>query len=175
MDLPLNINIKILTMEEFEKLKMLHMEHFGNYKISDQSFENYLKMQQYLVLGAFCREQLIAYVIFLVSLDSADIIYIATHPDYRRKGIASKLLNAPRGAFNNFRGIQDGLNNKDIKSFAANVLKNEKLLSDFKIFLEVEVSNIFAINFYIKEGFSKIAIRKNYLQGKDAHLMMKKI
>ena len=48
------------------------------------------------------------------------------------------------------------------------ILINEiKKLKIKKIFLEVSVQNINAINFYLKNGFKKIGVRKGYYAGKD--------
>lgn len=161
MDSPQNINIKILNLHDYETLKNFHNSCNSDYKISDQSFKNYLSMPQYKTIGLFFENQLVSYIIFLVNIDSADIIYITTHPDFRRKGIASILLNAPRGAF----------------WYLKKNINFHKMLhvEHFEIFLEVEIDNVSALNFYIKEGFEKISIRKQYLKGKDAVLMIKNI
>ena len=89
-----NTELRRLDINDFEILKMFHVEHFQNYKISDESFRTYLSQPQYQTFGMFHGKHLIGYVIYLVSQYEADIVYIATHPDYRRKGVAASLINA---------------------------------------------------------------------------------
>ena len=89
-----NTELRHLDINDFEVLKMFHVKHFQNYKISDQSFKAYLSQPQYQTFGMFHVKHLIGYVIFLTSQYEADIVYIATHPDYCRKGVATGLLGA---------------------------------------------------------------------------------
>ena len=48
------------------------------------------------------------------------------------------------------------------KSYGSYLIKNIKKLPIKKIFLEVSCLNKMAIKFYMKNGFQKIGIRKNY-------------
>ena len=49
------------------------------------------------------------------------------------------------------------------KNYGSSVINKIKKLNDIrKIFLEVSVENTKAINFYLKNGFKKIGIRKAY-------------
>ena len=48
------------------------------------------------------------------------------------------------------------------KNFGSIIIDEIKKLSIKKIFLEVSVQNIIAINFYLKNGFQKIGVRKEY-------------
>ena len=153
MDLLQNINIKKLDINDFEKIKMFHVEHFANYKISDNSFRTYLTKTQYETFGMFHVKHLIGYVIFLVSQNEADIVYIVTHPRYRKMGVATKLLNE--------------------KCSTWNILENGDV--NFKIFIEVEVENLSAIAFYKSQNFQIISIRKKYLNGQDSYLMVKEL
>ncbi len=140
-----NTNLRQLCIDDFEKLKMFHVKHFQNYKISDESFIAYLSQPQYQTFGMFHVKHLIGYVIFLASKSEADIVYIAVHPDYRRQGVATALLNSI-----------------------------DKDLDDYRIFLEVSVENLGAIAFYKSQGFQIDAVRPKYLDGKDSYLMVKK-
>lgn len=149
MDLLPNIHIRLLDLGNFQKLKMFHVKHFENYRISDKSFYSYLSQKQYRTAGAFFEDNLIGYIIFLVSESEADIVYIATHPEFRKKGVGGELLNS--------------------KCFTWNIRQN----SEFKIFLEVQVDNLSAISFYLKHGFQVISLRKKYINGSDAYLMVK--
>lgn len=148
MGLLQNIHIRLLELDDFQKLKMFHVKHFQSYPISDSSFLSYLTLQQYKTAGAFLNEILVGYIIFLTSDYEADIVYIATHPEYRRMGIGNALLNS--------------------KGFTWNICKTE-----FKIFLEVAVDNIPAIEFYKSQDFKTISLRKAYFKNIDAYLMQK--
>lgn len=76
----------------------------------------------------------------------ADIIDIATHPDFRRQGIAEEIL-------------------KRLISFC-------KDAGCCRINLEVRESNIPAQRLYEKSGFSYCGERKNYYDGKETALLM---
>ena len=59
-----------------------------------------------------------------------------------------------------------------------NKLLNDKIKEDLpqlkKITLEVKASNTKALNFYYKNGFTKIDVRKKYYKdGEDALVLMK--
>lgn len=149
MDLLRKIHIRILNSNDFQILKMFHVKHFLNYPISDSSFLSYLTLPQYKSAGAFLENKLIGYVIYLISDYEADIVYIATHPEYRRMGIGTTLLNS--------------------KCFTWNICKNK----EHKIFLEVGINNKAAIEFYNSQEFKIISTRKKYFKNEDAYLMVK--
>ena len=48
------------------------------------------------------------------------------------------------------------------------IIDEIKRLNIKKIFLEVSVLNINAINFYLKNGFQKIGVRKGYYTNKNS-------
>jgi ribosomal-protein-alanine N-acetyltransferase len=79
--------------------------------------------------------------------DRIEIDYIIVNNNYRNNGIATKLLNFIENKYNNIRNIT----------------------------LEVRESNYEAINFYLKNGFKKVTIRKNYYKNEDGILMIKKL
>ena len=89
------------------------------------------------------------YLIFSLLQESIDVIALATDQDFRKNGVATKLLK------------------KMIAIARENFAK--------KAFLEVSSCNLAAINLYCKFGFTKIGIRRNYYQKKthtqDAILM----
>ena len=71
-------------------------------------------------------------------LDSADMMNIAVHPEYRNRGIACALV-----------------------SELIALLKNQNVIS---LMLEVRVSNESAINLYKKLGFEELGIRKKFYE-----------
>lgn len=84
----------------------------------------------------------------LVYQDLIDILtidYIVVDKSLRKKGIATKLLNA----------------------------MEEKHKDAINTTLEVRKSNAIAINFYKKNGFKEVAIRKHYYKDEDGILMIK--
>lgn len=96
-------------------------------------------------------ENVIAYCGLYAVLDEADITNIAVHPDYRKKGVATQILN---------------------KVFAYCIENSITTLN-----LEVRKSNVNAINLYKKNGFLIVGERKNYYSDnhEDAYLMTKHI
>ena len=72
------------------------------------------------------------------------------------------------------------INQFEINSIHRNCGKGKKLLQeliktvDKNITLEVKINNYSAIHLYESNGFSKIAIRKNYYNGTDGILMERK-
>jgi ribosomal-protein-alanine N-acetyltransferase len=84
-------------------------------------------------------------------LDEANIVNIATHPDYRRRGCATALMHS-------------------LESF----LKENGIAY---VYLEVRSSNAPAQALYAKEGFAPVGVIKNYYRfpSEDAVEMMKKL
>lgn len=82
--------------------------------------------------------------------DEADITSVAVDTDYRRQGIALRLMQ-----------------------------EFEKILPDYisEIFLEVRESNIPALSLYQKCGFEKLSVRKNFYDNppENAVVMVKKV
>ena len=94
-------------------------------------------------------DRVIGYVGSQSSIDEADIMNVAVHPDFRRQGIAEALIN---------RLVAD-LKERDIHA----------------LLLEVRVSNTPAITLYEKLGFSQVGRRKNYYHNpKEDALILRK-
>ncbi len=101
--------------------------------------------------GAFDSDTLVGYAGMWMTVDEGQITNVAVHPDYRRKGIAQKLVNK-----------------------LMEICKENKLVS---ITLEVRESNYNAIKLYDKMGFSRVGLRKNYYKNptENALLMTERI
>lgn len=99
--------------------------------------------------GLVCRneDKIIAFITYTVCCDFAEIDDIFVDEKFRKKGVASSLLE------------------KTIES-----VKDKTQ----KIFLEVRENNIPAINLYTKYGFTKVSVRKNYYSdGENAIVLVK--
>lgn len=93
-------------------------------------------------------EKVIGYIALTYCLDEAEINIIAVTRDFRRKGVASALLNATYEAL-----LSSGID---------------------KIFLEVRKSNKSAQNLYKKHGFTVIGVRPKYYKGVEDAILMRK-
>ena len=82
-------------------------------------------------------------------IDEADMMNVAVHPDYRRKGIAEALVNT--------------------------LVERLQKMGSHCLTLEVRASNVTAITLYEKLGFSEIGRRKNYYRNprEDALILRK--
>ena len=82
-------------------------------------------------------------------MNETDMMNVAVHPDYRRKGIAEALVN--------------------------DLVENLKKMGSHCLTLEVRASNVPAITLYEKLGFSEIGRRKNYYRNprEDALILRK--
>jgi len=72
----------------------------------------------------------------MLAVDTADILNIGIDPDFKRQGYGAGLLNH----------LIEELRKRDIG----------------EIFLEVRAGNKSAIQFYKRQGFEEISVRKNY-------------
>jgi ribosomal-protein-alanine N-acetyltransferase len=116
---------------------------------SMDSFNNELnnKFARYVV--AKCNGKIIGYGGMWIIIDEAHITNIAVHPEFRRTGAASLILE--------------------------NMVKICKLESVISMTLEVRDSNIAARNLYEKFDFAQEGLRKNYYSDtkEDAIIMWK--
>ena len=103
-----------------------------DYPSSIKDFENYFK-EDTINIWKISTQKIIGFVIFYHVRDEIEIIQIGIIKSCQRKNYGSLIVNKIK-------------NLRDIR----------------KIFLEVSVENAQAINFYLKNGFKKIGIRKAY-------------
>ena len=94
-------------------------------------------------------DQVVGYVGSQSSIDETDIMNIAVHPDWRRRGIAEKLIDC--------------------------LIAELKKRGSHALMLEVRVSNDSAIALYEKLGFQQVGCRKNYYRNpKEDALILRK-
>lgn len=105
------------------------------------------RQKQTLLLGAFAEEKLIGYLIVYYVLDEAEIARIAVDSSWRRKGVASGLLDE--------------------------LEKSSKELGITRWLLDVRESNDSAISFYMKYGFTVDGSRPDfYTEPTEAAILM---
>ena len=103
-----------------------------DYSASIEDFEDYFN-EDTIKIWKISTRKIIGFVIFYHVKDEIEIIQIGIMKAFQRKNYGSSIIN-----------------------------KIKKLNNIRKIFLEVSVENTQAINFYLKNGFKKIGIRKAY-------------
>lgn len=116
-------------------------EYFPNYTVENSPYEKF-----------FCYKEgdnIIGFISYSVIYERAELNYIVTDEQYRRKGIGQKLLDY---------AIED-LKNNMVENFS----------------LEVNVNNKVAIKFYLKNKFEIKATRHNYYADGDAYLMVREV
>jgi len=124
-----------LSLKEIDSIVSIEKdssEHPWTKKQLSESVANSNNLNYIFVLGS----KIIGYILAIPSIDSADILNIVIHKDFKRKGFGSNLIAK----------LAKELNKMKIKS----------------IFIEVRKSNLSAISFYLSLGFKEISIRKNY-------------
>ena len=125
--------IKINLAKKGDLLKLIAIEKdVFDYSMYRESFKNYFNKNTIKIWKISFRK-IIGFAIFYHVKDEIEIIQIAIIKSCQRKNYGSLLVN-----------------------------KIKKIKDIRKIFLEVSVENTQAINFYLKNGFKKIGIRKAY-------------
>jgi ribosomal-protein-alanine N-acetyltransferase len=116
---------------------------------SEKSIETELSCRLSVWLVALEGEQVVGYVGSQTVIDESDMMNIAVHPDFRRRGIAEALVAELEAALRQ-RGSH-------------------------ALTLEVRDSNAPAIALYEKLGFAQVGLRKNYYRNpkEDARILRK--
>ena len=116
---------------------------------SEKSIETELSCRLSVWLVALEGEQVVGYVGSQTVIDESDMMNIAVHPDFRRRGIAEALVAELEAALRQ-RGSR-------------------------ALTLEVRDSNLPAITLYEKLGFAQVGLRKNYYRNpkEDARILRK--
>jgi len=130
--------INIKQVKKGDLLKLIEIyKDIFDYSASIKDFENYFK-EETIKIWKISIQKIIGFVIFYHVKDEVEIIQIGIIKSCQRKNYGSLIID-----------------------------KIKKLNDIRKIFLEVSVENTQAINFYLKNGFEKIGIRKDYYRGKN--------
>jgi len=142
--------IEIVKMEECHVAQVAHLEKicFSD-PWSEKSVASELNNKLALWLVAVDGETVVGYVGSQTVIDETDMMNIAVHPDYRRRGIAELLANR--------------------------LVEELKAIGSVALTLEVRASNGPAITLYEKLGFLKVGLRKNYYRNpKEDALILRK-
>lgn len=118
-------------------------------KIVRDIFSSELDLSEFSNVYVYKENDVLGFLIFSIMYERAEIDYIYVLEDFRKKQIASKLLE---------------------KMFLNLKENNVKSVS-----LEVMIENNSAICLYRKYKFHKVALREKYYQGKDAYLMVREV
>ena len=128
--------INIKPVKKGDLLKLIEIEKdVFDYSLSIKEFENYF-YEDTIKIWKVLNRKIIGFVSFYHVIDEIEIIQFCIIKSYQRKSYGSLVMN-----------------------------KIKKLTYIKKIFLEVSIENSQAINFYLKNGFKKIGIRKAYYKG----------
>ena len=129
--------IKINPIQKRDYFKILQIEQ-DLFKNTIIHNELYnIPSQSSLRIWKIEEDKITGYMSFYQVMDEVEIIKIGVIKSYQRNGYGSYLIKE--------------LKKLDIK----------------KIFLEVSSENVHAINFYLKNGFQEIGLRKRYYKSKN--------
>lgn len=142
----MNVIVRLMTEEDIDQvteISSLSFSHSWSRKSYEQELQN--SLAKYFV--AEIDNKVIGFVGTWLIVDESHITNVAVHPDYRKNGIASKLIDA--------------------------MISYCKEHGCIAYTLEVRAGNIPAISLYKKHGFKQDGIRKGYYQdnNEDAILM----
>lgn len=116
---------------------------------SEMSIESELRSIWSYWLVAVENDQVVGYIGSQTSIDETDVMNVAVHPDWRRRGIAQMLIN--------------------------HLIAELKKRGSHSLTLEVRASNAPAIGLYEKIGFAQVGCRKNYYRNpKEDALILRK-
>lgn len=138
--------IRKMRTEDIEAVAGLERDIFSD-PWSANALTETLAQKQTLLLAAYENKTLVGYLILYYVLEDGEIARIAVAEDWRRKGVASKLL-------------------KELALLCEDI-------GVTKLLLDVRESNASAYAFYEKQGFVRDGVRRNYYTNptEDAVLM----
>lgn len=125
----------IELISEFEQNEF-HNEAYSYDMLNEMLKDNYILKDNDNIFEISNEEDLLGYIIFHVNSDFTDIFKIFVRDSDKRKGYATMLLNK--------------------------VIEISSRYYSKKLMVEVRSNNNSAIQFYYKNGFNKISIRKDY-------------
>ena len=151
--IPYRKNMKIIsefTNDNFEDMSALDKLCVGAEGWSANSFREQAEASGGIVLAAFVGDRLAGLIAGFTASDTGEILTVSVSPEYRRQGIARKLMEAF------LELVPDEVEN---------------------IALEVRSSNVPAIALYKSFGFEKAGVRNRFYSDpvEDAYVMVCKL
>ncbi|MFC7049747.1 ribosomal protein S18-alanine N-acetyltransferase [Emcibacter nanhaiensis] len=140
-----DLSFHVCGVETASLLAELHglgFEHTPERAWSIEEFNTLLAMPGVFGLVAMLGDDPAGFLLVRQVVDEAEILTITVRPDYRRQGLAGRLLG-------------------QLKAMLRDGGKTEKL------FLEVREDNKAARALYTRQGFEKIGLRENYYSGQN--------
>ena len=142
-----NFLIRKARVDDGEKVHLLDSTEKDSYSLD--TINSMLIAETSYTLVTEDEDKIIGYINFNIAVDEAELIKVVVDSDYRRQGLAGRLISS-----------------------AVETLKEQGVKI---IFLEVRVDNIPAKNLYEKYGFIKYFTREKYYNGIDADLYRLKL
>ena len=130
-----SISFNKLTSIEIPSVLSIE-EQNSDYPWSQDQFTTSIENSNNLCYCLSFNGRTIGYLISMLAVDAADILNIGIDPDFKRQGYGTGLLN--------------------------HLIEELKKRHIGEILLEVRAGNKSAIQFYKKQGFEEISVRKNY-------------
>jgi len=130
-----SISFNRLTSIEIPSILSIE-ERNSDYPWTQLQFTTSIENSNNLCYSLSLKGKTIGYLMAMLATDSADILNIGIDPEFQRKGHGTALLNY----------LIEELRKRHIG----------------EILLEVRVGNKSAIQFYKKQGFKEISVRKDY-------------
>lgn len=134
-----------ITVEELERFNELGFQVNNNFS-NVFNLKDIIESQYDDVYGYYIDNKLVGFIHITKLYETMDIVNVVVDGDYRKQGIATKLIDYVIGLFNDVENVM----------------------------LEVNENNIAAISLYKKSKFEVISKRNNYY-GSDAALIMKRV
>ncbi len=145
------MTVRTAAAFDFPTLLFLEEQIFsGSEKWSSENIRETMQSGNTLTILAEEDGNAAGFIMVSVVLETAELLNVGVLPEYRRKGIAQRLYDAAEKAIREKEAVH--------------------------MFLEVRENNDPAISFYRKNGFSEIALRKDYYHdpSENALVMEKK-
>lgn len=141
--------IRRLETKDIDQVIKLE-ERFLHESIGKELLSESMKLDHMYFLVVTIDDSVIGYIGSYILYEEAELLNFVVDEAYQRKGYGQKLLNKV-------------------------ILEAKKRKAQY-LTLEVRTDNVKGINFYRKNNFRNVSIRKNYYQdGCDAYLMQKEI
>ena len=145
--------IRVATLNDFDDVYKIEQSCFLDPYPKKQLEYEFKENPLNKILVALVDDQIVGFIDFMITFNSATIIQVAVLNEYRKKGIASSLLKEMENTFP-----------KDLDDVVETVT------------LEVRKSNEAALKLYEKNGYEFVVEKKHYYpNGEDAIYMVKRL